>query len=87
MVTERRKARIPMDPSGNAWWRGTLEEAAGELWDTLGGREDRQSQSPSAVPGTVRNLAGWVDVIGWKAGDTRKSGMAGRGSGTRTWLE
>ena len=59
MVAERRKARTPMDASGSAWWRDTLEEAAGEVWGTVWGREDKQgqSQSQSAVPGSVRNLA------------------------------
>lgn len=40
---------------------GALEEAAGEVWGGLQGREDRQSQSQSqpAVPGLVRSLAGW----------------------------
>lgn len=44
-MTERRKARISMDPSGSA----SLKKAAGKVCGPVQGREDRQSQSHESL--------------------------------------
>lgn len=45
-MTERRKARILMDPLGSAWWMEALEwVAAVKVWVTVQAREDRAGDS------------------------------------------
>lgn len=41
-MTEKRKVRICMDPSGSAWWTGALAGVAAlKVWGTVQAREDR----------------------------------------------
>lgn len=70
-MTERRRARISMDPTGSVWWRGQQERCG-----VLCRAEDRQSQSHDEpmVPWLMRHMAGLGGCPGDGVGSMWESG-------------